>query len=175
MTEHKSSPATHSLGNTPGRLELLGREMFGDICLLMAEQASRQIQIFSYDLDAPLFDRQPFIDALKSLVLQSQFSRIQILLQKNQRVQKEGHRLIDLSRRLPTYIEIRRPHLDHKERRENFLVADRIGYIRRKSADRYHGEADFKDRAEAIRLSELFDSIWDCSDPDTDLRGLHIS
>ena len=175
MTEHKSSPAAYTLGDTPGRLELLGREMFGELCLLMAEQASRQIQIFSYDLDAPVFDRQPFIDALKSLVLQSRFSRIQILLQENQRVQKEGHRLIDLSRRLPTYIEIRRPHPDYRERRENFLVADRTGYIKRKSADRYHGEADFADHAEATRLSELFGGIWDCSEPDTDLRGLNIS
>jgi len=174
MTEPKSSPTAYILGSTPGRLELHGREMFGDICLLMAEQASRQIQLFSYDLDAPVFDRQPFVNALKSLVLQSQFSRIQILLQENQRVQKEGHRLIDLSRRLPTYIEIRHPHPDHRERRENFLVADRIGYIKRKTADRYHGEADFEDRAEATRLSELFDGIWDCSEPDTDLRSLNV-
>ena len=174
MTEHQSSPAAYSLATTPGKMALHGREMFRDVSLLMAKQAARRIQIFSYDLDAPVFDRQPFIDTLKSLVLQSRFSRIQILLQENQRVQKEGHRLIDLSRRFPTYIEIRRPHPDHRERRENFLIADRIGYIKRKSADRYHGEANLEDHAEATHLSELFDGIWDCSEPDSDLRSLNI-
>lgn len=166
--------AERCLGQSPGRILLEDKISFQLTSQRMTEQAARQMEIFSYDLDAPLYDQIPFLQALKSLVLQSRFSRLRILLQNNERVRKQGHRLLELSRRLPSRIEIRRPHPEHIDHLENFLVIDRTGYVRRPIHNRYEGEADFGAPSEAVKLSDFFADIWECSEPDNQLRLLHL-
>lgn len=166
--------AERYLGQTPGRLVLEDRIAFLLTSQRMAEQATRQMEIFSYDLDAPLYDQIPFLQSMKSLALHSQFSRLRILLQNNERVRLRGHRLLELSRRLPSRIEIRRPHPDHIDHPENFLVIDRTGYVRRPIHSRYQGEADFNAPAKAVKLSDFFAQVWECSEPDSQLRLLDL-
>jgi len=153
---------------------LKGVDEFRAHCLDFVEQAQRTLEILSYDLDAALYDRQPFLTAVKHLCLRSQFSRVRILLQNNTRVQKQGHRLVDLARRLPSSCEIRRPHPDYIDRQENFLVADQRAYIRWGLSNRYQGYAAPGNRLKAQHLSNLFDEIWQCSQADSDLRRLYL-
>jgi len=166
--------AEATLGQTPGRILLEDRRAFQLASQCIVEQATKRIEIFSYNLDAPLYDRAPFLQALKSLALHSRFSRLRILLQNNERVRVQGHRLLELSRRLPSRIEIRRPHPDYIDHLENFLVVDRVGYIRRPIHSRYQGEADFSAPAEAVKLSKFFSEVWQCSESDSQLRLLHL-
>lgn len=149
-------------------------EDFRTSSLNFVEQARKTVEIFSYDLDAALYDRQPFLAALKNLCLGSRFSRVRILLQNNAPVQKQGHRLVELVRRLPSSMEIRNPHPDYLDHQENFLVVDRRAYIRWQLSNRYRGYLAPANLLKAQRLSELFNEIWQCSQPDSDLRRLHL-
>lgn len=143
-------------------------------CLHLAEQAHRTLRIFSYDLDASLFDQQLFIDAVKQLALRGRSSHIQILLQNNERVQKEGHRLVELARKLTSKIEIRHPHSDYIDTTENFIIADTTGYIRRRMHSRYEGEMNFNDPLVTKHLADHFSTIWERSEPDSSLRRLYL-
>lgn len=145
-----------------------------DSCLDFVRQAQRAVEIFSYDLDAVLYDQQPFLAAIKNLCLRSQFSQVRILLQNNAKVQKQGHRLVELVRRLPSSMEIRRPHPDYINHQENFLLADQKAYIRWSLSRRYRGYATPGNRLKAQQLSELFNEIWQCSQPDCELRRLNL-
>ena len=162
------------LGESGERLILHQRNDFLEAVEQMARQANRSIDIFTYDLDKPIYDQAGFLEAAKQLALGTPGIAVRILLQQSEKVQKEGHRLIDLARRLTSRIEIRRPHPDYIDHPENFMIVDRKGYVRRSQPDRYEGEANFCQPLEAKLLGEFFTEVWDRSEVDSTLRRLYL-
>jgi hypothetical protein len=162
------------LGISSGTILLQGQEACRHAALRLVDQAHRKLQILSYDLDAPIYDQAPFLAAVKNLAIRSRYSQIQILLQTNERVQKEGHRLIELWRRLTSVIEIRRPHPDYIDHPENFLLVDDCGYLQWDLMNRYEGSADFQAKLDTGRYADFFKEVWERSELDSDLRHLHI-
>jgi predicted GNAT family N-acyltransferase len=140
----------------------------------MLRQAKRDLALLSYDLDPPVFDQTPFIEAFKALALRSRFSRIRILLQDNALVLQRGHRLVELAQRLPSAIEIRRPNEDFIDHEENFLLIDDCGYLHRKSRASYLGIACYHNRHRVNRLLALFDEAWENGTPERELARLHL-
>lgn len=162
------------LGETAGRIELERRAEFRTVAARLAAQASREIAIFSHDLDAPVYDQADFIQAVKDLVIHSRTARVRVLIRTNDRVQREGHRLIELARRLPTRIEIRRVNKDYADRTEDYLVVDEAGYLHRQRYTRHEGFADYHAPLQARQYRELFNTVWDVSEQDSDLRRLYL-
>lgn len=162
------------LGKTPGRTPLTTKEEHRLATASLVEQAQRRLRIFTYDLDAPVYDQALFSDAVKRLAIQSHHSIIQILLQNNQSVQRNGHQIIRLMRQLPSRIELRRPPLDYIDHPENFLIVDGCGYIHRELYTRYEGTVDFYDPHQTQRLEEFFSDVWEHSEADSELRRLSL-
>ena len=54
------------------------------------------------------------------------------------------------------------------------MVFDERGVIKRRYADRYEGRADFNNPKQARELLSFFDEVWNISEPDPNLRRLHI-
>lgn len=155
-------------------IKLDGVEEFRSASLQLAGQAQRSLEIFSYDLDATLYDQQPFISAVRKFCLRSQFSQVRILLQNNVQVQKQGHRLVELVRKMPSSMEIRRPSSDYIDHQKYFLVVDQRAYLRWGLSKRYQGYVASDYRLKAQRLSDLFNEIWQCSQSDSELRRLYL-
>ena len=169
--EHNTPP---SGPDKPGRVILEGVEIFRSYCAEMAERASARIEIYTRDLEPQIYDRKEFLEALKDLSLRTRGLAVRILLNDNELVQRQGHGLVNLARRLPSSIQIRKTHPDFREHHETFMVVDRCRYVRRALNDRYQGEADPLDRLTAQRMLEFFDSAWDHSESDSELRGIYI-
>ena len=162
------------LAETVGNLEFSDLQALRDISAHMLSQARRQLIIFSHDLDARVFDQPLFLEGARHLALRSRHARIEVLLQNNARIVKEGHRLVELARRLSSTIEVRKPHPDHLQLPENFMLVDNSGFVYRKLASRYQGVASFHDPLENRRLRECFREMWESSEPDPEMRRLYI-
>lgn len=140
----------------------------------MLRQSKRDLSLFTFDLDPPVFDQPAFLEAFKALALRSRFTRIRILLQDNNLVLQRGHRLIELAQRLPSVIEIRKPNEDYIDHPDSFLLVDDCGYLHRKGAESYIGIACYHNRHRVNRLQTLFDEAWENGTPDRDLARLHL-
>jgi hypothetical protein len=142
--------------------------------LAMVQQGARSVDIFTRDLDARLFDNAAFADAVSHLATSSMYAKIRILLHDDEHVVKHGHRLVDLVRRLSSYIGVRIISPDLKTHNHAFMVVDQCGYVFRELSDRYDAEVCFNGTGRARDLSELFDEVWEHSPPASNLRQLHI-
>ena len=145
-----------------------------EVAVDLTRQARRELLIWTRDLDPPLYDQAPFLEAVQALALRSRFSVICILLQDNQQVREYGHRLVTLARRLTSRFEIRRPPADYLDHPENFLIADRHAYLHRPLASRYQASACYDAPPEALRLAAFYREVWDQSEPDSALRALML-
>ncbi len=164
----------HTLGETRDTLEPDTAEDHRRLAAALAGQARRGVVVMSRDLDAPVYDDPPFLDALKDLAISHRQARIRVLVRDPRPAVRNGHRLIALAQRLPTYFDIRVPARHHREFNEAFLVVDEAGYVHRKLADRLEGTASFNDPLEARRLLRTFDEMWEVAEPDPNLRRMRL-
>ncbi|RFA28336.1 hypothetical protein CAI21_12185, partial [Alkalilimnicola ehrlichii] len=84
------------------------------------------------------------------------------------------HRLVDLIRRLSSYLEVRVMGNEYREFNESFFVADRLAYLHRPTGDRFDGRVCFHDPLAARRLLGLFDEMWEYGTHDPNFRRLHL-
>lgn len=140
----------------------------------MARQARRSIELVSRHLDPPIYDNQEFEQALTELVVGSNRAQVRILVIHPDPLVKQGHRLVQLSRRLTSFIEMRVPAPVHKDYNGAFMIADDVGVIHRSHADRYEGTVRFNDRVGAMELKRQFEEMWSLGMPDANLRRTYL-
>lgn len=162
------------LGISDLDIELQSREETCHATDLMVGQCEDSLDIFSRELDPALYDREPFLQALSKVCLTHRKARVRILVQNPVPAVKRGHRLIELSRRISSSIELRQPHPDYRQINEAFLIADQCGLIVRGLADRYEGNANFFTQIPAQRKTGFFTEVWERSETHPELRRLHI-
>ncbi len=162
------------LGESRGSIEVATREEAAAVALALAGQARRTLDIVSRHLDPWLYDQAAFVEAAKQLALGSRRALIRVLIQDVDPILRDGHRLVALAQRLPTFLQIRVPAPQFRDFNQAFLVADGVGYLHRELADRFEGKASFHDPAAARDLLRQFQPIWDAAEPDPNLRALRV-
>ncbi len=164
----------HQLGSHNQLLTLETSSDNYQLALQMLQQSRRDVAILSRHLDGRLYDTGEFIHALSQLAVQHPRCQIRLLLKDVEPLIKYGHRVIELSRRLSSMIGIRTIHSHYREYNEAYMVFDERGIIKRRYADRYEGIANFNDPVQARELMAFFNEVWNISEPDPNLRRLHI-
>lgn len=162
------------LGTTAEPFLISSRKENYDVLLDMLKQASQQLVIFSHNLDGQLYDTSEFIDTIRKLSLDNKHSQVRILIQELDFLIKHGHRLIELSRRLPTSIEIRKT--DHRFEQLNscYAIVDNKGVVLRNDSFRFDAKADYHDPRLAKELTKQFNEMWEQSEPSLEMQRLHI-
>lgn len=145
-----------------------------DACLALLGKARREVVLVSRHLDPVLFDNQQTVAAVRSFVLQSRRTRVRILVRDTEPVVRAGHRLLELTQRLSSYIEIRVPAPEFNAYNAAFLVVDGIGIVHRAMADRYEATVSFGDRKLAGESMRQFEDMWQTSRSDPSLRRMHL-
>ena len=172
--ERYSDDSAYRLGDTDRLILLRREEEFRNMALAMSEQAAQTIRLHSPLLDHKLYDNDTLASVLSGLARRNRHTSIKVLLYDPHRVVKNGHRLVELSRRLPSSMSIRIVHPDYRQLNHEYLLADTTGVIYRLDYETYEGYANFKDITEANRLHREFNRAWDTSTTDPNLRQLRI-
>ena len=172
-TDIETTLLTATIGKSPViKLEdaeqnrLAGREL--------VKQARYTLDIVSRDLDHKLYDNDDFVSAVKELATSGPKAKIRILIQDSDKTIKQGHRIIDLARKLTSFIEIRIQGKRFKEFNEAWLIVDNKAWIRRAYADKYPADIDYSATRELKDVAKSFDSMWYEASNDPNFRQLSI-
>lgn len=140
----------------------------------VANSAERSLALFSHGLEPVLYDQLDFVDAVSRLVLAHGYARVRVLLIDPTHLVQETHRLVELGRRLVSFVEFRRVHRDHRMREDSFLVADDHSLVHLAQATRHYGGVSMNDRYTASKYLREFDGIWAQSGREHEARRLNI-
>lgn len=162
-TEIARPPATLIGSKTRAELQ--------SIYLQIAALARFELAIYSRDLDAPILDQAEILDCLRQLSLQKG-ARIRILVQSSDRALRDGHRLLELARRMSSAFEFRSPQAEDLQYSSAFIVNDQNGHALRDLATRFDSEGNLYDLASAQRLKRYFDEVWERSPVTVEFRRL---
>jgi hypothetical protein len=164
----------YRLGETDRVVQLEKRNENVLVSNHMAKQCHRSLIIISRELDPLVFDTEEFADAVKYLALRHRHAQIQIIVFDPVTIVKCGHRLLDISGRLSSFIEIRKAHSSFYEYNECLMIADETGYIHRLNGERYEGTANFKDRRKSADFLNQFEDMWRQASPDPNFRKVML-
>ncbi len=153
-------------------MSLDGAEDFRNQANILAQRAHRQIRIFSSSLDPNIFDNDELRTSLFNFASQHPYAEIHILIQNPQLLVQNGHRLLHLYHRLPSRMQMRtlKPH--NKTSHIEFMLTDQASILYKQSLNRYTGYAVYWSPLDATELANDFDTLWNTSEPDPELRNL---
>lgn len=161
----------YQLGQTDEPLRVTTRDECQALSLALARQAKRSLTIFSYDLEPSLYNSPAFYDAARNVIGNDSNAMIRILVYDISQTINKGHRLVDLGQRLSSRVQIRKlPRKFHHA----FLVADEIGVLDRRRAERYEATANFNAPGWANNLLHFFNGAWDQSSRTSEVHSLNI-
>lgn len=166
------TPAT--LGEDKTVYELDSSEELRDTSLAMVRQSSRNVYLYTRNLDHAIYDTSEFVEAVSEMVRNHRNAHLHVLVRDSDQAVKHGHRLVLLGQRLSSSIQFRVPAEEYKAFNEAFMVVDETGYIRRELSDRYEAEACFHDPLTARNLRDFFREVWERSAADPQLRPVRI-
>lgn len=136
--------------------------------------ANRGLAILTPDLEPEIYDNEAFLDALKRFLLARSFARVRVLVSDPNRTIKLGNRLVDMGRRLTSYIEFRNLNPEYREEGAAYFIADNHSIVYRPRHDSWDGICDIKGASTAQRYLDAFDELWNASEPYPELRRLEM-
>ncbi|MFT5452283.1 MAG: hypothetical protein ACI9N9_001773 [Enterobacterales bacterium] len=142
--------------------------------LSLISQARQSIDIFSHDLDPRILNSTEISDAVKQFIKISSKSKIRILISDPDQPLKRGHCLIELSRRFSSFISIRTTNVDYQSTAYSFLMVDHKALLYRPNSNQYLALVNFSAQSECRQYREFFNTVWDNSEPASEIRQLFI-
>lgn len=161
----------YQLGQTDELLRIETRDDCQQLTLAMAKQAKRSLNIFSHDLEPALYNSPSFYEAARSVIGADTNSLIRILVYDISGTINKGHRLLELASRLSSRVQVRKLT---KKYHHAFMIADSIGVVDRRRAERYEGSANFNAHGWAQNLQIFFNGVWDQSSRASEIYSLKI-
>ena len=142
--------------------------------LSLLSQARHSVDIFTHDLESRILDTPEIVAAITGFIKISPKSRLKILLCDPSVPVKKGHRFIELSRKLSSFISIRKTHEEYQTKAFCFMIVDGKAMIFRPYADEYSAIINFDAAYESRQHLEFFNEVWELSEPASELRQLYI-
>ncbi|MGQ9424558.1 DUF7931 domain-containing protein [Gilvimarinus sp. F26214L] len=135
-------------------------EAFAHHALRVATRARREMVLLSGTLDPILFDHAGFADAISALARSDRNARVRILVKQVHPLIERGHRLLELSRRLSSKVEIRKLTIEPENDAESYLIGDRDKLLYQHEPREYQGFANYNAGPEVRPILEVFDQLW---------------
>jgi hypothetical protein len=165
MTETTPAPA-----KTADRALLRARDDIRDHVAVLIEGARREIIVFAPQLDAFLFSNPRVSRALASFAAAHRQNRARILVEDGVQAVRDNDRLVELSRRMSEFVEIRQVGEQHRGIRELFVVTDRANSLHEEDTTRMEAAVRMAERQTAGLLQQRFQEMWDHSEPIAEIR-----
>lgn len=162
------------LGETTSFFPLASANDHMNAALCLVKQAKKQVLIYSYDLDASVYDYEALVAALSHLGTKSRLANIKVLINNSDRIVQYGHRLVTLSQRISSHFTIRKFIADAGTVSQFFLTVDQCGFLYRNNIETYSGKACFNSKSRVKIFNHTFYETWDRSETDPELRRLYL-
>lgn len=167
-----SAPQGSTVASTRSILTTLAEVR--DASLAVARSAQRQLSIYTQDLEPLVYGEEPFLEAIKRLVLARSYAKVRVLLADPSRAVVDNNRFLILARRLTSCIDMRSIIAQNPGGAGAFIIADDRATVYRLQASRWDGISDMNDPAVARRYLNFFDEVWQASAPDPQLRQMQM-
>jgi len=159
----------------PGSLAILTTmSEVREASLRVASSANRVLSIFTHDLEPQVYGEEPFLEAVKRLVLARAYAKVRVLIADPARAVVDKNRFLAMARRLTSCIDMRSMNEEVSGNAGAFIIADDRAIVYRPRAASWDGMSGMNDPAVARIYLNFFEEIWSNSVQESQLRQMLI-
>ncbi|EED32904.1 acetyltransferase, GNAT family [gamma proteobacterium NOR5-3] len=147
---------------------------FTELVIAQARLARRELRILSPRLDTRVFDQDELESAIRVFLRGGRLCSVKILVQDARAVVQRGHRLLALSRRLPSRVEMRRLPEHPEWNGETLVMRDRGSLLEMPGSETDFGFYRPHDRPGSETAINRFEELWRLGQVDPEFRALAI-
>lgn len=137
--------------------------------------ATQRVYIFSQRLEPELYNDRSIYTHLSGLATSNRKAEIRIIAHDTRTAANQGHFLISLAQKLPTYAQIRTTVTRaDKQFMESWLIVDDMAYMRIKNPARYEGNFETYNKLECKSYITRFEEFWESCVVDQNTRRLSL-
>jgi hypothetical protein len=136
------------------------RVEFRDAASELARRARLQLNILSYALEREIYGHSDFVQAVQALATHHARAKVRILIHSPEWASRSGHRLVELARRLSSFIELREMNEQDKQLTSEILIADEKSLLLRESPDVTQARYFPDDPRQAGYWLRRFEGLW---------------
>ena len=126
-------------------------------------------------LESELYNHAELYEHLLQLISNNRNAEIRIIAHDTRVAANQGHYLIHLAQKMPTFAQIRTTVTPgHRNFRESWLIADDGAYLRLRNPERWEGSYELDNKLECRNYLEQFVEMWEACEPDQNTRRLSI-
>ena len=140
--------------------------------LKVAKSAQRLLTIFTLDLEPMIYGEEPFLEAIKRLVLARSYAKVRVLLADPSRALVDNNKFLGMARRLTSCIDLRTMSPDYPASAGAFIIADDKALVYRLQTARWDGIADMNDPVVVRRYLTFFDEVWNMGVQESQMRQM---
>jgi len=133
------------------------------------------VYIVTQRLESELYNNVEIYDHLSHLAVTNRHTDIRIITHDTRVAANQGHYLIQLAQRLPTFAQIRATVTQgHRNFRESWLIADDSAYLRIRNPERFEGYYETDNKLECRSYTDDFMKMWEACAQDQNTRRLNL-
>ena len=137
--------------------------------------ATHRVYIISQQLEPEIYNDREIYQHLTSLTTRNRKTDIRIIAHDTRLAANQGHFLINLAQKLPTFAQIRTTvTAPNRKFIESWLIVDDMAYMRIKDPARFEGNSESNNKLECKSYINSFEKIWEASLIDQNTRRLGI-
>jgi hypothetical protein len=134
-----------------------------------------RVYIVAQRLESELYNDVEIYDHLSHLATSNRHTDIRIITHDTRVAANQGHYLIQLAQRLPTFAQIRATVTqDHRNFRESWLIADDSAYMRIRNPERFEGYYEIDNKLECRSYYDDFMDMWEACEQYQNTRRLNL-
>lgn len=132
--------------------------------------ARHRLCIYTPDLEPVIYDHDSVLEQVKRLVLARRHSRVRVLIRDPLRAARDGHRFMQMARRLTSCIALRCVPSEERDAVCAYILGDNKAIAYRPNAERWIGFVERSDEGIDRRHVEHFEQVWTRSRVQPELR-----
>ncbi len=134
-----------------------------------------RVYIATQRLESELYNDAEIYDHLTNLATTNRNTDIRIIAHNTRVAANQGHQLIHLAQKLPSFSQIRVTVTPaHRNFRESWLIVDDGAYLRIRNPERFEGYYELDNKLECRSYLEDFIEMWEACVPDQNTRRLSL-
>ena len=134
-----------------------------------------RVYIASQKLEPELYNDAEIHQHLSQLASTNRNTDIRIIAHDTRVASNQGHYLIHLAQKLPSFARIRTTVTpEHRNFRESWLIVDDGAYMRIRNPERFEGYYELDNKLECRAYYDDFVEMWEACEPDQNTRRLSL-
>ena len=134
-----------------------------------------RLYLVTQNLESELYNHAEIHEHLASLASANRNTDVRIIAHDTRVAANQGHFLIHLAQKLPTFVQIRVTVTPvDRNFSESWLLSDDGAYMRLQHPERYEGYYEIDNKLECRSYHERFIEMWEACEPDQNTRRLSL-